>query len=372
MKCLLNHYNHSLWQALCLFSIFFSVNAIAQSCIVPEDRQYKTAGSYPGSTASESCSSWASASGPGYTGTANGSTCERYNNGTPWGSAAITYTSLGCPSGSTLNGEGQCQLDTCVDCPNEGTFSGAGSATGSASTSCNGSCELSSGGDCLNSFDPITQQVTNTWCSGWTFTGQSCTENTHSGGNPTDPTNTNPSSPSDCPPQTGFAEVNGVSMCLPGGSSYTGGTTTTTDNITGDTTTTTNVTTINSDGSSSTTTNVTTVNGSGTVTGDQTTVTEGGKIGDGKEKQEIDLGDAPQMSQELPTDENFEISSVPLFNLSTDIFGATASCPAPIAFTAMGIDFEIDLQPLCDLAPMIRGIILLLASITSIRLLVTD
>ncbi|MDR4513154.1 virulence factor TspB C-terminal domain-related protein [Nitrosomonas sp.] len=278
--------------------------------------------------------------------------------------------STGCQSGYTLQ-EGMCVPDNC-ECPQSGSFLGAGSATGGTSSACSGGCGISSGGDCINSYDPITQQVTNTWCSGWSFTGQTCTNNTFAGGNPTDPTNTNPTGPSDCPPQTGYAEVNGVSMCLPGGSTYTGGSTTTTDNITGDTTTTTNVTTINSDGSSSTTTNTTTVNGSGTVTGDQTTVTEGGKVGDGKDRQEIDLGDAPTFNEELPEEQNFEILSVPNATITTDIFGITASCPPPIEFSAMGQDFIIDIQPLCDLAPVIRGIILLLASIVSIRVLVTD
>lgn len=123
-----------------------------------------------------------------------------------------------------------------------------------------------------------------------------------------------------------------------------------------------------------TTTTTTYKDGSGNVTYSGTTtgtdgINQAGNNGQGGEK--LNLGDAPVFDQSLPTETNFNIKAQgnPVF--STEIFATTASCPAPITFSAMGKDFNIDFSPICALADIIRGIVLMLSAIVAMRAVVT-
>lgn len=277
-----------------------------------------------------------------------------------------------CPSGTVDQG-GVCVPET--PCPDYGTFYGAGEVSGGSSSGCAGSCGISSGGSCISSNDPITGTVTSNWCSGWTYTGSSCEDNDFTGtdapeGVPSE-NGGRPTKPSDCPPQTGYAEVNGVASCLPSGSSYQGGSATSTDSVTGNTTTINTTTTINSDGSRTTTT-ITNVYGSGgDLISTNTDTQTDGQIGDGKGKEDQSFGDAPNFDDTLPGEAAFDIKTQTGQTLSTEIFSVAASCPAPIEFEAMGQQFSITFQPICDLADIIRGIVLMLSAIAAIRIIVT-
>jgi hypothetical protein len=101
-----------------------------------------------------------------------------------------------------------------------------------------------------------------------------------------------------------------------------------------------------------------------------TTTQTDGQIGDGKGKEDSSFGDAPSFDDTLPGEAVFDIQTQTGQTLSTDIFSVSASCPAPIVFEALGQEFSIGFQPVCDLAHIIRGIILMLAAIAAIRIIV--
>lgn len=390
MKCLLIRCNRLYWPALFLLFTCYTSNSFAQVCSPDNPATLPATGNnwsgWNGTTwpsAEASCSDCARIE-------ANAGSCtefafhnyvqlttntyqcnvHRISNPVAVFPASNTVQGNGCPSGYSFDGQ-QCVNDCTVEeCPQSGTFFGGGSVSGGASSGCDGSCSISSGGDCISTNDPLLGQVTSTYCTGWSYTGGTCTGNNFTGGDPIDPTGTDPASPNDCPPQTGFAEVNGKTMCLPSGSSYTGGTTTTT-NPDGTSSNTTTNTTINNNGGSSSTTTTNYYDAGGNLTGTGTTTNTGSAISDGKEQNRVDLGEAPAFDETLPAEPNFNITTLSNPNLSTDIFSVAGSCPAPVTYQAMGQDFIIDIQPLCDLSDVIRGIVLLLSAIAAIRIIVS-
>lgn len=282
---------------------------------------------------------------------------------------AIGVSFIGsCATGYTLTEPNVC---TCESCPTSGTFLGESGWAGSGN-GCDGGCEVSSGGSCVNLVDQISGLITNTWCSGNTYTGNSCESNESNSvfSSLPDPTNTNPTKPSDCPPQTGYAEINGSATCLPSGSTYSGGSATSTDSTTGNATQINTTTTINSDGSRTTTIITNVYDSGGGLLNTNTTTQTDGQVGDGKGKEDQSFGDAPTFDDTLPGEAVFDIKTQTGQTLSTDIFSVSASCPAPIVFEALGQEFSIGFQPVCDLAHIIRGIILMLAAIAAIRIIV--
>lgn len=284
---------------------------------------------------------------------------------------SIAFSSGVCPPDYSLV-NGVCTCDAA--CPQAGSFFGSAEVSGSGSTGCSNNCAISSGGSCIASTDPITGITSSNWCSNWTYTGGSCTGDdatqadapdgvpSENGGRPT--------KPSDCPPQTGYAEINGVASCLPSGSTYGSGSATSTDSATGNTTQINTTTVINSDGSRTTTTITNVYDSGGGLLSTNTATQTDGQVGDGKGKEDQSFGDAPTFDDTLPGESTFDIKTQSGQTLSTEIFSVSASCPAPIVFEALGQEFSIGFQPVCDLAHIIRGIILMLAAIAAIRIIV--
>lgn len=214
-------------------------------------------------------------------------------------------------------------------------------------------------------------------CSSYTFTGNQCVpSDVSSVASPTPEIGVNgnnnapPNNPEDCPPGTGFAQINNTKTCLPGGSEYTDGSTVKTDTTT--TTTKTTTTTINSDGTTTSTTTINVTNPEGGIIGSGTLTSTSGIDQAGSDKgKEFDPGPVPIIDTSLPEEGTIPTTTFtnPVFN--TNLFQVAGACPAPIAFEAMGQSFSIEFDPICDLSPIIRGIILMLAAIIAIRVVVT-
>lgn len=83
------------------------------------------------------------------------------------------------------------------------------------------------------------------------------------------------------------------------------------------------------------------------------------------------LGEAPEFDSNLPEATPLPARrDLPGLEVSyTRLGGITGACPAPIEFTAMGQDFEIDLAPVCDYAGMIRALFLLMSAFVGFRIL---
>lgn len=279
-----------------------------------------------------------------------------------------------------------------VPCPTAGTKSSGGFSVSVASTSGSSNvfnCADSSGTSCaascnsgIASYDSNTG-MTNVYCSSVTYSGSNCatsdTKGTSTGSVPSTntvaPVNNPPKSITDCPAGSGFAQINNTGMCLAGGTKVDGATNTTSISG-GGSTTSTDQTTINKDGTTTTTRTTTTRDAGGTVTGTSTYTFSGGidqssGNGNGGNDKPLNLGPAPAFDGTLPNDPTFNIKTVTNPTLSTSLFGVSASCPAPITFSALGRSFEISFQPICDLADIIRGIILMLSAIVAIRAVVT-
>ncbi len=392
VQCLSNLYRALFWLLPFLLFTCFSSSVYSSQCPAgyPSStpiQKYCTGGlcAYSEAPTPElSCSKAASNNfwGANKSGTAISATqCQVKNqDGSNLLVSPIALYSGSCPDGYVNTGT-QC---TCEEaCPESGSFFGSGFVEGSGSSGCSNNCSISSGGSCISSNDPITGTVTSNWCSGWTFTGSSCSGDDVTGANAPEgvPSENGgrPTKPSDCPPQTGYAEVNGIASCLPSSSTYTGGSSTSTDSVTGNTTTTNTTTTINSDGGRSTTTTTNVYDSGGNLISSGSTTQTGSSIGDGSGSigpinvnvPELDFGSAPNFDDTLPGESNFDIKTQTGQTLSTEIFSVAASCPAPIEFEAMGQQFSITFQPICDLADIIRGIILMLSAIAAIRIIVT-
>lgn len=360
---------------------------------------YRIAGvsGYDYPSASSGCSSAASVDkfwGAGYTGSGSGtgpSACvvTKTSDGTT-NPVSIGFVAGSCPSGFVVSGS-QC-VNTCTPlppCPGEGTskkdtvsLSGIAGQQGIGASMCADSGGSNCGIKCTSgiaSYNDVSGQ-SSVYCESYTFTGSSCSDSslvatpvsTVPSTIKATPVNDPPKSREDCPGGSGFAQVNNVGMCLPSGTQFSGGSSTTTS--TSGSVTTTSTTTVNPGGTNTTTTTTTYKDGSGNVTYSGTTtgtdgINQAGNNGQSGEK--LNLGDAPVFDQSLPTETNFNIKAQgnPVF--STEIFATTASCPAPITFSAMGKDFSIDFSPICALADIIRGIVLMLSAIVAMRAVVT-
>lgn len=245
----------------------------------------------------------------------------------------------------------------------------------SGSTSCGMTC--TSG---IASYNDVSGQ-SSVYCESYTFTGSGCPANTPTAApvsavptqNQATPVNNPPKSKQDCPGGSGFAEVNNVGMCLPSGTQVSGASTTQTSTG-GGSVTSTSTTTVNSNGTNTTTTTTTYKDASGHVTysGSGTSTDGINQAGIPGQGDKPSLGDAPTFDPTLPQEATFNIKAQgnPVF--STEIFQSTASCPPDIVFTAMNQEFNISFSSICAFADVIRGIILMLSAIASMRVVVSQ
>ncbi len=267
-----------------------------------------------------------------------------------------------CPSSGTNSGKSY-SISYLGDKSSEPTPTLCSANPDGSSSNCSASCN-----NAVKTYHPDLG-ITDIFCGSVSYSGASCGSPSGVvdgglGNNTVAPVNNPPKSISDCPVGSGFASINNVNVCLAGGTKYDGGTTTTT----------TDQTTINKDGTTTTTRTTTTKDASGNVTGTDVTVINGSinqADGKGTDNKPIDLGAPPDFDSSLPNDSNFNIKSVsnPIF--STTLFGTSGSCPAPLTFEALGRSFSISFQPVCDLADIIRGIVLMLAAIVALRAVVS-
>ena len=276
------------------------------------------------------------------------------------------------------------------DCPTAGTkknssvaVSGISGQQGIGGSLCADSGGSSCGIKCnsgIASYNDTSGQ-SSVYCDSYEFTGSGCTSapvaapvTSVPATNQATPINSPPKSKQDCPGGSGFAEVNNVGMCLPSGTSYSGGATTTTSSTGSVTSTSTTV--INKGGTSTTTTVNTYKDAAGNTTYEGTSTTSGsinqaagGGTGQGDKPS---FGDAPTFDPTLPQESTFTIKAQgnPVF--STEIFQSSASCPAPIVFSAMNQEFSIDFAAVCSYADMIRGMVLLISAIAAMRIVTTS
>lgn len=398
MRWLSTRCNPLCWlPAFLLF--FFSSSSFSSSCTpgyplsLPSVGFYRIAGisGYDYPSPSIGCSAAASVDkfwGEGYTGSGSGTgsdacTVTKTSDGTT-NKTSISFIAGSCPSGYSVSGT-TCVQNCTPTCPAAGTagsgsmsvfdISGAIPASGNVCTEDNDKvCVATCTGGCMSGYNDVTGK---SWwiAESFSYTGQTCSS---SGSTATaytpvtvTPVNTPPKTSADCPGGSGFAQINNVGMCLPSGTTFSGGTSTA--SITGGgSSTVTSTTTINRDGTSTTTTTTTNKDSGGTVTG-TTTDTSTGSLNqnNGGNDKPLNLGPAPAFDSTLPNDPTFNIKTITNPTLSTSLFGVSASCPEPLTFEAMGRSFEITFQPICDLADIIRGIILMLSAIVAIRAVVT-
>lgn len=293
-----------------------------------------------------------------------------------------------CPPGTTDIG-GVCQ-EPLPECPSAGSSVGhpliTGDITGSASIAGTGVCISNPnapgtpgavcGAQCSSgavSADPVTG-MSQMYCQSASFTGGSCSGGSVAAADPgPDPDFGEAKEPEGgCPPGTVSGQINDLDVCLPSGSTVDAEVKKVSQ---GDKTLTTNkVQTVNSDGTV-TTEFVNTFDDGNTKTVSTTVTNDGIGIGndagsnggkDGSEDMPIpDMDTSLGGFEMLPT----RVPDNPVF--STSIISTSASCPPPITFTVMDIDLSIDFEPICDLAPMIRAIMLILAGMVALRVVVS-
>lgn len=298
-----------------------------------------------------------------------------------------------CPSSGTtqvVNGHMQCEGDPPPDCPTAGTakkdsiaLSGISGQQGISA----GMCAGTSGGDCgitcksgIATYNDVSGQ-SSVYCESYEYTGSACTTpslvatpvSSVPTQNQATPVNSPPKSKQDCPGGSGFAEVNNVGMCLPSGTNVTGAATTQTSTG-GGSVSSTSTTTVNSNGTNTTTTTTTYKDAQGNVTYSGTgTATDGiNQAGVPGQGDKPNLGDAPTFDPTLPQEATFNIKAQgnPVF--STEIFQTSASCPPDITYSVMGKDLSISFSSLCAYADVLRGIILMLSALVSMRVVVTS
>lgn len=395
---------------LCLFFFCFSNSVYSRICApgelttTPSVGFYYVAGinSYKYPSPSIACSSAASIDkfwGDGYTGSGSGTgptacTVTKTSTGTTFLQASITFSAGTCPTGFVLDGS-ICR-NTCTPeepCPSAGTekkatvaLSGISGEQGigvsmcveSGTSNCNMTC--SSG---IASYNDVTGQ-SSVYCESYTFTGTNCTDTSKTASpvtsvptqNQATPLNNPPKSKEDCPGGSGFATVNNVGMCLPSGTKYTDASSTTTTQG-GGSVTTTSTTTTNNNGTTSTTTVNTYKDASGNVTYSGTTtgtssLNQNGTTGGQGDNKPPNLGNAPTFDSTLPQESTFNIKaqSNPVF--STQIFQSSATCPPDITYSVLGRDLSISFSSICAFADVIRGIILMLSALVSMRVVVSQ
>lgn len=399
VKWLLIHCRAFFWLPLCLFSFCFSNSVYSRICApgelttTPSVGYYYVAGinSYKYPSPSIACSSAASIDkfwGDGYTGSGSGTgptacTVTKTSTGTTFLQASITFSAGTCPTGFVLDGS-ICR-NTCTPeepCPAADTKLSEGFAiTGSSSSSCyetstGAKCQVTHG-DTVSTTNPDTG-ITTGWVASARYTGATCqtVDTTHSSDVPTSmqatPVNNPPKTSADCPGGSGFAEVNNKTMCLPSGTTMTGASSTQTSS--GGSVTNTSVTTITNTGGTSTTTITTYKDGNGNVIYSGTGTSRDGlnQAGTTGQGDKPGLGTAPTFDSTLPQESNFNIKAQgnPVF--STQIFQSSASCPADITYSVMGRDLSISFSSICAFADVIRGIILMLSALVSMRVVVSQ
>lgn len=216
-----------------------------------------------------------------------------------------------------------------------------------------------------------------------------------------------PDDPSDCPPGTGFAQINNRSTCLPSGTTGAGSSsssstaptnTTTTDPVTGETTTTSSggspVTTstnskwtINGDGTVTVTTTKTVDYGNGktdtsttTSTGSVAGLTSGsggsGSSGSGSGSGvggggDVDLGPAPSWNDpgnggDAPDLTIGQLDAIDIHQVFLPEGGECALQDIPLE--VMGISVSIPLSSACPYFPYVYGLVVFMSSLVSIRL----
>lgn len=295
-----------------------------------------------------------------------------------------------CPPGYSDVG-GTCQQPP-PECPSSGASVGhtliTGDITGSASIAGTELCISNPdhpstpgavcGVQCNSgavSVDPVSG-ISQMYCQSASFTGSTCTGGSVAGADPgPDPDFGEQKEPSgNCPPGTASGQINDLDVCLPSGSTVSNDVKKTTQG--NKTLTTTKNQTVNPDGSVTTT--ITNIYNDGTSSTSSTTTTTDDKINaggndssnnggkDGSEDMPIpDMDTSLGGFEALPT----RVPDNPVF--STSIISTSATCPPPITFTVMDVDLSIDFEPICDLAPMIRAIMLILAGLVALRVVVS-
>jgi len=220
--------------------------------------------------------------------------------------------------------------------------------------------------------------------------------------------NGEPEGPSDCPPGTGFAQVNNSNMCLPSGTSGSGPTTTSsssstttyTDPVTGETVTTggsggvvtssTSTWTINGDGTVTTTTNNTVDYGNGETSGSSTTSTGGvagvtsgsggsGSSGSGSGSggsggsggDDINFGPPPTWTD--PGNggdiQDLTIGQLGEIDIHQEFLPEGGECALEdIPLEVMGISISIPLSSACPYFPYVYGLVVFMSALASIRL----
>ncbi len=303
-----------------------------------------------------------------------------------------TNSCASCPPGYTNIG-GVCQV--APTCPAAGTkrvptLAGGGFfvsfSSGVLDTGMSGSTYCSDGcaGKCTAGFtgpNPVASGYAAV-CTELTMTGGDCPgtsppmnmqlENPLEVEPETDPdADGKPEGPNDCPPGTGYAEINGKSSCLPSGTSGTGSSTTQTGSG-GDTSNSESEWEILPGGQTQTTTTTTSSSGGNTST-TTTTNTPGingvdGK--DGKDAKDIDFGPPPTFDTSLPAEDGLPVGpELQPFTPDFNMFGGGFTCPAPIPVDVLGVVTEFSFQPACDIAPAIKSLFLIVCSAFSIRIL---
>jgi hypothetical protein len=300
-----------------------------------------------------------------------------------------TQQQSACADGYSLV-NGMCTQPCADPCPAAGTkknatvaLSGIAGQAGIGVSMCADSGSSSCGMTCTSgiaSYNDVSGQ-SSVYCESYTFTGSGCPANTPTAApvsavptqNQATPVNNPPKSKQDCPGGSGFAEVNNVGMCLPSGTQVSGASTTQTSTG-GGSVTSTSTTTVNSNGTNTTTTTTTYKDSQGNVTYSGTgTATDGiNQAGVPGQGDKPNLGDAPTFDPTLPQEATFNIKAQgnPVF--STEIFQTSASCPPDITYSVMGKDLSISFSSLCAFADVIRGIILMLSALVSMRVVVTQ
>lgn len=184
---------------------------------------------------------------------------------------------------------------------------------------------------------------------------------------------TEPNSPSDCPPGTGFAQVNNQKMCLPSGTVGTGASSSSSSSD-GGSTKSESTWGIGADGTVTTTTETTVNLGDGSSLSSSSSSKSGSDGADGKDAPPLDFGPPPSFDDSAVA--GLDDAALPVgaplvpFQADLGLFGGGGACPAPITFEAMGVGFEIPFDGICQFSGMFRALFILSAVFISLRVLV--
>lgn len=378
----------SFWLLFCSLCLFFSVNANADwiypSCTAP-----KSGGTCSGTQAqTESCLDAVY----GYIGARSYQTPS--TGQTPWQSSVLYNGSFGA---TTIYCEGTPQDDTPNPCPNAGAITYPGALDGyffvatastpfdtgpTGTTLCLPHNAALCGVKCstgVTGSNPIVSGYA-VACTSLTATGSACPTGqqtvTISNTSPlevepeTGP-GTEPNSPSDCPPGTGFAQVNNKKMCLPSATSGTGAVKTTTQSGNGSTSSTDTIT-VNGDGTITTTTLSNSTDAGGATTS-STTASTSSPFQEGTEgtNKPYDPGPAPVWTD--PGNggavADMAVGGLPAINWHQVYLPEGGSCAlADIPLTVLGQTITIPLSAACPYLPIFRGLIIFMSVLASIRM----